>query len=557
MARASESAGAAEGARRSPAWVKPAVFCALLLALAAISYASGAAEGLSSIAQWEALEVLVERNLAAALAVYFACTVVGAALLMVPGVVFALAAGMLFGPVVGSAACSVSTTAGAVAAFLVGRFFLRDAIRPWVCRNRHVKRWLFEETGLNALVLLMITRLVPLFPYNVQNFAYGITDMKLGVYALCSFVFMLPGTVMYVLIGAGLADGAGSAWLIAVSAAIAAVTFAVAGILKRRFHIEEPAAGGQDDGGEPAALPDGEDAPSAHVGACEASCSSCTGASLPHAGSSSREKGPMSLSTRLTVWEKRGYKWKNWRHAGSGAVFFPGCALPSFFPQTERALSRLLDEQAGMGCALDCCGKALENPLGAAEMQAQVARVEAGCARCGATELVTACPNCFATFSTGAATGAVGVYRVLAELGVAAQGAPCGVVFVPCPDRRERAWLADVRRLLGSGVEVLDTALCCGAAFANERPQAAQQAARGVLRSACEACEARGVPPVLYVYCASCAGQLERARLAGTKEGDGRLARLRVVHVLSAVVGVQEAPAVGASILNRAKAALR
>ena len=43
----------------------------------------------------------------------------------------------------------------------------------------------------------MITRLVPLFPYNLQNFAYGVTDMPLKTYAVGTFLFMLPGTAMY------------------------------------------------------------------------------------------------------------------------------------------------------------------------------------------------------------------------------------------------------------------------------------------------------------------------------------------------------------------------
>lgn len=52
----------------------------------------------------------------------------------------------------------------------------------------------------------MITRLVPLFPYNLQNFAYGVTDMPLKTYAVGTFLFMLPGTAMYTFGTAGLAD---------------------------------------------------------------------------------------------------------------------------------------------------------------------------------------------------------------------------------------------------------------------------------------------------------------------------------------------------------------
>ena len=64
-------------------------------------------------------------------------------------------------------------------------------------KNKYLKKWLFDESGKNELFVLMITRLVPLFPYNLQNFAYGVTDIPFGTYSIYSFVFMLPGTAMY------------------------------------------------------------------------------------------------------------------------------------------------------------------------------------------------------------------------------------------------------------------------------------------------------------------------------------------------------------------------
>ena len=49
------------------------------------------------------------------------------------------------------------------------------------------------ESGRISCFVLMITRLVPLFPYNLQNFAYGVTDIGFGTYTVGSFLFMLPG----------------------------------------------------------------------------------------------------------------------------------------------------------------------------------------------------------------------------------------------------------------------------------------------------------------------------------------------------------------------------
>ena len=93
--------------------------------------------------------------------------------------------------------CLIATTLGAVAAFLMGRFFLQDTIKPLVEKNRLLKKLLFEDAGKSDMLLLMITRLVPLFPYNLQNFAYGITDIKLLPYTIYTFIFMLPGVAMF------------------------------------------------------------------------------------------------------------------------------------------------------------------------------------------------------------------------------------------------------------------------------------------------------------------------------------------------------------------------
>ncbi|MBR2896075.1 MAG: TVP38/TMEM64 family protein, partial [Oscillospiraceae bacterium] len=59
------------------------------------------------------------------------------------------------------------------------------------------KRFLFDEANRSAVILLLITRLVPLFPYNLQNFAYGITEIPLIPYTLYTFFFMAPGVALF------------------------------------------------------------------------------------------------------------------------------------------------------------------------------------------------------------------------------------------------------------------------------------------------------------------------------------------------------------------------
>lgn len=181
------------------------------------------------------LEAIVQKNLALAVLIYGGASIVGCVVLALPGVTFAIAAGLLFGPLLGTICCCVATTIGAMLAFIAGRYFLKDSVKPMVMKNKYLKKWLFDESGRNEVFVLMITRLVPLFPYNLQNFAYGITDIKFSTYSVCSLIFMIPGTAMYTIGTAGLADGENRALYIGLTVLLAAVVIGTGVFLKKRY----------------------------------------------------------------------------------------------------------------------------------------------------------------------------------------------------------------------------------------------------------------------------------------------------------------------------------
>ena len=166
---------------------------------------------------------------------YCIITVIGCVVLALPGVTFAVFAGVLFGPWLGTLLCLLATTVGAVAAFLVGRFFLKDTVKPMVEKNRWLKKLLFEDVGRSDVVVLMITRLVPLFPYNLQNFAYGITDMSVMTYTLGTFVFMLPGVALFTVGAAGLIAEGNRRICFAVAAALLALVLFLGRFIRKRF----------------------------------------------------------------------------------------------------------------------------------------------------------------------------------------------------------------------------------------------------------------------------------------------------------------------------------
>lgn len=191
------------------------------------------------------LENMLEENLVLAMLIYVGITIVGCVVLALPGVTFAIVAGLLFGPVLGTLCCSVATSIGAMLAFVVGRFFLRDSIKPMVMKNKYIKKWLFDETGTNEIFVLMITRLVPVFPYNLQNFAYGITDIRFSTYSVYSFIFMLPGTAMYTVGTAGFADKENRILYIGTALVMAVIVMGLGAFLKKRYIKEEQ---GKDEG---------------------------------------------------------------------------------------------------------------------------------------------------------------------------------------------------------------------------------------------------------------------------------------------------------------------
>ena len=133
-------------------------------------------------------------------AVLFAAAYVPAAVLLVPGSLLTLGAGFVFGVVKGTVIVSLGSTAGATAAFLVGRSMARD----WVARRlagRPKMAALARAVETEGFKIVLLTRLSPVLPFNLLNYAFGLTAVPLRKYILGSWIGMLPGTIMYVYLG--------------------------------------------------------------------------------------------------------------------------------------------------------------------------------------------------------------------------------------------------------------------------------------------------------------------------------------------------------------------
>jgi uncharacterized membrane protein YdjX (TVP38/TMEM64 family)/rhodanese-related sulfurtransferase len=119
-------------------------------------------------------------------------------ILFVPGAIFGLVGGALFGPLWGTVLNLAGATLGATAAFLVARYAAADWVRRKV--GGRLDR-LIAEVEAEGWRFVAFVRLVPLFPFNLTNYALGLTRISLKHYVLASLVCMMPGTVAYTWLG--------------------------------------------------------------------------------------------------------------------------------------------------------------------------------------------------------------------------------------------------------------------------------------------------------------------------------------------------------------------
>lgn len=222
--------------------IKLIAFILIVLLIAALNHYYGWSDIFVGDDWYGKLQQMVKTNFLQAALIYIVVMVIASVVLAVPGVTFAIIAGAIFGPWWGTLLCVLSATLGAIAAFLVGRFFLQDSLRDQIAKNRYISRLLFDKSTKNEMMVLMITRLVPLFPYNLQNFAYGITDISLGKYSLGTFVFMIPGVAMYTVGTYALTGASNKLLYIGLTVAIVAAVMVLSKTLRKKYVPEEEAS---------------------------------------------------------------------------------------------------------------------------------------------------------------------------------------------------------------------------------------------------------------------------------------------------------------------------
>ena len=173
--------------------------------------------------------------------IYMAAYVLGV-VFFVPGLPMTLLGGLAFGPVRGAAYVWIAATIGAALAFLVARYGLRGVVEGWVARNARLTR-MDEAVARDGWRIVMIARLVPLFPFNLQNYAYGVTGIGFWAYLTTSAVCIIPATVAYTFAAGALSRGGGDLGRTVGYLAVASVLIVLVSLIPRYLERRNRAAG--------------------------------------------------------------------------------------------------------------------------------------------------------------------------------------------------------------------------------------------------------------------------------------------------------------------------
>ena len=184
------------GRQKKSSW-KSLLLLALLVAAVAAVHLSGAARYL----QQEKLQAFISSYGILAPAIYILFYAL-APVLFLPGLPITIIGGVLFGPVWGVVYAITGATIGASLAFLVARYGARD----WVAAKLTGPKWerLDNEVAQHGWKVVAFTRLIPVFPFNLLNYAFGLTRIPFIHYVAASFVCMLPACIAFIVFSSSL-----------------------------------------------------------------------------------------------------------------------------------------------------------------------------------------------------------------------------------------------------------------------------------------------------------------------------------------------------------------
>ncbi len=155
-------------------------------------------------------------------------------LLFLPGLPVTILSAFLFEPLQAIIYTSIGSTLGATLAFVVGRYAARDFVANWIKDKEQLNK-IDKGVKNHGWRMLIVTRMVPLFPFNLQNYIYGLTSIKLKTYMFLSWVCMLPATIAYILTASSIYRGEGDLTQTFIYLGIAGLIFFILSLIPKWF----------------------------------------------------------------------------------------------------------------------------------------------------------------------------------------------------------------------------------------------------------------------------------------------------------------------------------
>jgi uncharacterized membrane protein YdjX (TVP38/TMEM64 family) len=181
-------------------WLGPAILLALVIAFLVLSRYLGLGAMLGALRIW--IEDLGPLG-----PLIFILLYIGAVVGALPAAPISVAAAALFGSVGGVIFVIIGATIGAALAFLISRYLARDAVVKWLGHNEKFRR-LDDLTEKHGAIIVALTRLVPIFPFNLLNYGFGLTRVPFWTYVFWTWFCIIPGTILYVVGADTLLQGA-------------------------------------------------------------------------------------------------------------------------------------------------------------------------------------------------------------------------------------------------------------------------------------------------------------------------------------------------------------
>lgn len=223
-----------EDTHRSVFWRSFAIVVLILCVIIALRYL-GIGEKLGDLRQW------IQKFGSLAPLVYVLIYII-AVVAALPGAAITIAGGALFGSVTGVILVSIGSTIGASLAFIIARYVARNAIVRRLSGNETFQK-LDRMTEEHGAIIVAITRLVPIFPFNLLNYGFGLTRIHFWTYVFWSWLCMIPGTILYVVgtdaVVSGVSQGNVPWPLVAALVAAGVVLFLLVKFARRRLHTRD------------------------------------------------------------------------------------------------------------------------------------------------------------------------------------------------------------------------------------------------------------------------------------------------------------------------------